>query len=216
VNAREANKAKRRDAILDAAIDLLNARDAAEVTTGEIANRAGVAPATVYNLIGTRDEMMLALVHRVLERLSVSLAALDPDDPIAAARVIVDETVRGFTANSAAFRQIVQYAQRRSDPNHELRDPSDLQVAAMERAQQLGILRRDVDAEALGRQIYVSYMGALTLWANGRLDDDGFGVVARHGLLVALTAGASERHRDRFAADLGVVAVTLVATSWRT
>ena len=47
---RDLNKAKRRDAILDAALTLLGSRDSNDITTEEIAALAGVSPATVYNL----------------------------------------------------------------------------------------------------------------------------------------------------------------------
>ena len=83
-----------------------------------------------------------------------------------------------------------------------LSDPSELQVTAMTTAQSMGIIRPDLDAAALGRQIFVSYSGALSLWSNGRLDDDGFLIAVRHGLLITLAA-ATEEHRTRFVGDLG-------------
>ncbi len=63
---RDLNKAKRRDAILDAAVTLLGTRDSADITTEEIAALAGVSAATVYNLVGTRNELMYQLVSRIL------------------------------------------------------------------------------------------------------------------------------------------------------
>jgi AcrR family transcriptional regulator len=185
MNTRQQSKAKRRDAILDAAITLLGVRDSHNVTTDEIADVAGVAPATVYNLIGTRDDLVHAIVARVLEDLAESLTALaadEPPDPIAAAFLVVDQTVHAFTTHSAAFRRIVALAQSTARAER-IHDPSNLQVKAMQAAQSMCIIRDDVDAAALGRQIFVSYSGALSLWSNDRLDDDGFSTVARHGLL---------------------------------
>ncbi|HSL74525.1 MAG TPA: TetR/AcrR family transcriptional regulator, partial [Ilumatobacteraceae bacterium] len=187
---RDVNKAKRRDAILDATVALFGQRSSDEVTTEEIAARAGVAPATVYNLIGTRDDVVRAVVARILAELADSLAELDPTDPIAAAELVVDQTVRAFVADPEAFRQIVRLAPRASSAGTDLVDPSEFQVAAMRQAQQLGILRADIDAAGLARQIYVSYTGAMSLWSTHRLDDDGFSVAARHGLFTALAAAA--------------------------
>ena len=91
MSTREQSKAKRRDAILDAAIALLGVRDSHEVTTEEIADVAGVAPATVYNLVGTRDDLVHAIVARVLDDLAESLTAMaadEPPDPIAVAFLV--------------------------------------------------------------------------------------------------------------------------------
>lgn len=211
---REANKAKRRHAILDATVSLLATRPSAEVTTEEIAALAGVSPATVYNLLGTRDDVLRAVVGRILTELAASLDQLDPGDPVAAAELVVDQTVRAFTADSAAFRQIVRLAPQGSQDGAGFGDPSEFQVTAMRRAQQLGIIRDDVDAAAVGRQIYLSYTGAMTLWGVGRLDDEGFGVAARHGLFTALAAAAVDGERDRFLARLRTLGATLEAASW--
>jgi AcrR family transcriptional regulator len=217
VSTREQSKARRRGAILDATIALLDVRDSHEVTTGEIAALAGVAPATVYNLIGTRDDLVHAVVARVLDDLGVALAALaanEPPDPIAAAFLIVDQSVDAFTTHSAAFRRIVALAQATSR-RERLDDPSNLQVVAMQVAQSIGIIRNDVDAAALGRQVHVSYSGALSLWCNGRLDDEGFLTVARHGLLTALAAAAADEHRARFLAEMSATGRRLEQMSWR-
>lgn len=211
---RDLNKSKRRDAILDAAVALLSERANDEVSTEEIAALAGVAPATVYNLVGTRDEVVTALVARVLSRLADSIADLDPGDPIAAAQLVVDQTVAAFVANSNAFRQVIAMAQR-SAANHSFGvDPSEFQVAAMRRAQQLGIIRDDLDAAAIGRQVFLSYTGAMTLWSAGRLDDAGFGTAARHGLVTALAAAATDAHRQRFLDELRDVGADLEHDGW--
>lgn len=216
MSTREQSKAKRRDAILDAAIELLGVRDSNEVSTEEIAQVAGVAPATVYNLVGTRSDLVLAIVARVLDDLTASLTALaadDSPDAIAAAFLIVDQTVQAFTNNSAAFRRIVALAQ--ATARHDgIDDPSNLQVKAMRAAQSMGIVRHDVDAGALGRQIFVSYSGALSLWCNGRLDDEGFSTAARHGLLTALAAAATDEHRDRFLTEMTTAGQRLEQVSW--
>lgn len=211
---RDVNKAKRRDAVLDATVELFGQRPSEQVTTEEIAVRAGVAPATVYNLIGTRDDVVRAVVARILADLSDSLEQLDPSDPIAAAELVVDQTVQAFVADSAAFRQIVRLAPRASSVGTELVDPSEFQVTAMRTAQRLGILRDDIDAAGLARQIYLSYTGAMTLWSAGRLDDHGFSTAARHGLFTALAAAAVDDERERFLDQVRVLGATLESDRW--
>ncbi len=161
---REQNKARRVEAILDAAVELFDDQPLDEITTERIAERAGVAPATVYNLVGTRERLLRAISDRVIEDLvdAVAGATASDTDPIAVAHLIVDHSVDAFTSHSRAYRRIVA-AGRTTDrlrSEHAI-DPSELQVAAMRDAQALGVLRDDVDPVALGRQIFISWIGAM-------------------------------------------------------
>ena len=213
---RERNKARRVEAILDAAVELLDEHPLDEITTEQIAERAGVAPATVYNLVGTRDRLLRSISDRVIEDLvdAVAGAAASDADPIAVAHLIVDRSVAAFTRHSRAYRRIVAAGRATDRARREGSiDPSELQVAAMRDAQELGVVRDDVDPVALGRQIFISWIGAMDHWADGSLDDDGFAVATRHGLLVVLAASAVDAHRDRFLDELRVSGAEL-ARSW--
>jgi len=211
---RDLNKAKRRDAILDAALTLLDSRDSNDITTEAIAALAGVSPATVYNLVGTRGEVIHQLVARIMEQLGESLNALDPTEPIAAAQLIIDQSVQAFVSNSNAYRQVVSIAQVTAGLRPEAVDPSSFQVTAMRKARAMGIIRKDIDAAGLARQIFLSYSGAATLWSSGRLDDAGFLTAARHGLFTALAAAATDEHRDQFLKRLRPLSKTLDKKAW--
>lgn len=209
---RERNKAMRIAAILDAAVELLDDGLLDDVTTEQIAARAGVAPATVYNLVGTRTELLRALVTRVVEDLvaAVARATADEEDPVSVAHLIVDRSVAAFTRHSGAYRQIVAAGRSVDQPaTPDWVDPSQLQVTALRRAQESGLLRADVETTGLGRQVYIAWIGAMEHWANGQLDDDGFGVAARHGLLTVLAAAAADDHRDHFLGELRVASAEL-------
>ena len=209
---RERNKAMRVAAILDAAIELLDEQPLDEVATDQIAERAGVATATVYNLVGTRDRLLRALSDRVVDDLveAVAHATARDDDPVAVARLVVDRSVAAFTGHSRAYQQIVAASQAIGRGRDEQRiDPSELQVAAFRRAREQGIVRADADPVALGRQVYLSWIGAMEQWSIGRLDDRGFAVATHHGLLVVLAASAADDHRDRFVRELATVGAEL-------
>ena len=212
---RDLNKAKRRDAILDAAVILLGTRDSSDITTEEIAALAGVSAATVYNLVGTRNELMYQLVGRILTDLAESLQALDPGDPIAAAQLVVDHTVRAFVSNPNAYRQVVAVTQRAAAAHPTPIEPSSFQVVAMRQAQSMGIIRNDIDASGLARQIFLSYTGAAMLWSSGRLDDAGLLTAARHGLFTALAAAATDDYRDQFLDRMRPLSKTLEKKAWR-
>lgn len=213
---RERNKAKRRHAILDATLQLLRSFPLAEVSTERIAAEAEVAPATVYNLVGSREELLLACVDRVVEQLVDALVQIDPtDDPIAAATAVVEQSSEAFIADGHAFRQIVGALRDIAGTGSALTiDPAQLQIAAMRAAQHHGLLRDDIDPAAVGRQIYLSYNGALFAWAALRLTDDGFRLAVRHGLWTALAAFASDTHRPDFLQHLRTLGPALTAAGY--
>ncbi|MEM9609500.1 MAG: TetR/AcrR family transcriptional regulator [Actinomycetota bacterium] len=208
---RERNKAKRVAAILDAAVELLGEHPLDDVTTEQIAAVADVSPATVYNLVGPRDELLRAIVARVVDDLvaEVARASAGDDDPVAVAELVVEWSVGAFTANSLAYRRIVAAGRSVGARRDGVIDPSQLQVAALRRARELGVLRGDVDPAGLGRQVYLSWIGSMEHWAEGRLDDRGFSVATRHGLFTVLAAAAVDPHRERFLAELRRLGVEL-------
>jgi AcrR family transcriptional regulator len=213
---RERNKAKRRNAIIDSTLELLRELPLAEVPIERIAARAEVSPATVYNLIGSREQLLLACVDRVIEQVVDTLVQIDPtDDPIGAAVVIVERSTEAFIADRHAFRQIIGALGDFSRTGSMMAfDPAQLQIAAMRAAQQLGILRHDVDPAAVGRQIYLSYNGALFAWAGLGLTDEGFRLAAHHGLWTALAAFGTETHRPTFVRRLRKIGPELTAAGW--
>jgi AcrR family transcriptional regulator len=211
---RDENKAKRRDAILDALISLLNSEQSADVTNEEIATLAGVAPATVYNLLGTRGDLMVAAMNRELDKLAESMAERRGQDPVEMAVRNLELAVDSFTANSAAFRRIIPIARRVATPETISHDPSSFQAEAMRLAQQAGVIRDDVDAGGLGRQIHLSYTGAITLWSTGRLDDEGLSIAVKHGLYTALAAAATEQYQPKFARQFMLLSKELEHSAW--
>ena len=211
---RDENKAKRHEAILDAAISLLGTRSSEDITTEEIAAAAGVASATVYNLVGTRTDLMHAAAQRLLRQLSDSIDALEPTDPIAVATLVIDQAVESLVSNSAAYRQVAAIAHSAYATKKGI-DPSNFQVEAMRRAQAMGIIRDDIDADGLGRQIFLGYIGAMMHWSAGRLDDAGFLIAARHGLATALAAAATDEHRDEFVDRMRPLSVALERNAWK-
>lgn len=197
---RERNKAKRRHAIIDAALELLRTIPLSGLSVEQIAAVAEVSPATVYNLVGTRDQLLVACVDRLVEGLEDALLSIDlTSDPIAAAFLVVEISSEAFIADGAAFRQILRVLNVLASEGTDLAvDPGQFEIAAMRAAHEKGILRDDVDPAATGRQISLSYNGALFAWSAGLLTDDGFRAAARHGLWSALAGSVTANYREGF------------------
>jgi AcrR family transcriptional regulator len=201
---RERNKAKRRDAVLEAALDLFDRDDPAPVTTERIAHVAELSVATVYNLVGTREQLLMALIDRLIADLVATSRAVDPPaDPIRGLRLFIELSVDVLVTRPTAYRRIVlQLTAVASADLHTQLSPGTLAATAFRHAQQSGAVRTDLDADALATQLYLSFNGALLRWAAGALTNDDFKTAALHGLATVLAAAATSKARSRALADL--------------
>lgn len=210
------NKARRRAAILDATLALLRSAPIEKVSIEAIAAQAGVAPATVYNLVGSRDQLLLACVDRLIDSLIDDLVRFPlNDDPIAAAVRIVESACDAFIVDGDAFRQIAGAVNGIARGGRSISvDPAQLQISAMRAALEAGHLRSDADPVALGRQVYLSYNGAFFAWAARQLTDEGFRAAALHGLWTVLVVSATDSNRDRFSVHARIAAERLVRAGY--
>ncbi|MCM2423845.1 TetR/AcrR family transcriptional regulator [Streptomyces sp. RKAG293] len=193
---REQHKAQRRLRILDATRELLRDGPEAVISTERIAERAQVAPATVYNLIGPRDKIWEALATGFMDELERRLAALGAGDP----REVVRSTVQLFVDDPVVSRRMV----REWEESGLVLDRSPLTQLrqAMVDARTRGLLRADIDADALAAAVATACVGALHQWVAGLIDDDRFLARALFALDVALAAAAADAYRDRLLAPL--------------
>jgi AcrR family transcriptional regulator len=208
------NKAKRRAAILDGALRLMRNAKLENVSIEAIAAEADVAPATVYNLIGSRDKLLIACVDRVLESLVTDLVQIRiNENPIEAALAIVQGSCEVFIADGDAFRQIVGAVNGLARSGESIAmDPAQLQISAMRAAKDAGLFCDDADPVSMGRQIFLSYNGAMFAWSAHKLTDEGFRAAAIHGLWTVLLAFSSDNHREEFAQQARSAARELAAT----
>ncbi|MGL4175894.1 MAG: TetR/AcrR family transcriptional regulator [Dermatophilaceae bacterium] len=186
---RDAAKAERRARILQAARALLRTQDPTEVGMADVAAAAGVALSTVYELVGTRERLQVALVDAVLDELDQGLSELAEPDPLVRARVAVKLSVSLFVRDEELFRRIWPSPTQFGDRLHGLRSrPVRLQVDALTEARHARRIARHANPDVLGLQIYATFVGALQLWLSGGLDDPGFETTAVRGLDVVLVA----------------------------
>ncbi|CAM5657716.1 TetR/AcrR family transcriptional regulator OS=Streptomyces alboniger OX=132473 GN=CP975_28860 PE=4 SV=1 [Streptomyces alboniger] len=82
------------------------------------------------------------------------------------------------------------------------RSPFDRLRRAMAQAQTQGVLRADVETDALAAVVATACTGALHQWVAALIDDDRFLARALLALDVALAAAATDSHRDRLLSRL--------------
>lgn len=195
LSLRERNKGVRRTRILESARELLRERPEAALTTEQIAARAEVAPATVYNLIGPRDKVWEALAASFTDELERRLAAGGARDPLARAREVVRLTVELFVEEPTVSRRMLREWEESALVLHP--SPHDHLRRALADAQSQALLRTDVDVGTLAAVVGSGCVGAMHQWVAGLVDDEHFRARGLLALDVALAAAAEDPHRGR-------------------
>jgi len=197
---RERHKQRRRERILEAIRELLRECPQETPTVERIAELADLSPATVFNLLGPREQQWAALCEELLGELDTCLAFAAEEDPREQARRIVSETAELFIADAAVFRHLVNNWERGGPLLQE--NPVPRLRAALRRGQTAGMLRPDLHVEALVGHIATACGGALRHWAAGQISDAAFRRRVRFAVDVVFAAGASEDWATELVAPL--------------
>jgi AcrR family transcriptional regulator len=187
---RERHKHQRRERILEAIRELLREFPSETPTVERIAELADVSPATVFNLVGPREQQWAEVADALLRELDARLALTADEDPRERARMIVSEAVELFIADSAVSQHLVNSWGRSATLMRE--NPIPHLRAAIRQGQELGILRPDLNIGALAGHIAIACGGALRQWAAGQIGDDAFRARTRFAVDVVFAAAASE------------------------
>ncbi|HTU78336.1 MAG TPA: TetR/AcrR family transcriptional regulator [Solirubrobacteraceae bacterium] len=200
VGLRERHKQQRRERILEAIRELLRDCPDETPTVERIAALADLSPATVFNLVGPREQQWAALCEELLRELDECLALAADDDPRGQARRIVSETAELFIADAAVSKHLLNSWGRsgallQDSPLPRLR-------IALRRGQATGMLRSDLHIEALVGHMATACGGALRQWAADQISDAAFRKRVRFAVDVVFAAGASEDWAAELSAPL--------------
>ncbi len=190
VGLRERHKQQRRERILEAIRELLRECPQEAPTVERIAELADLSPATVFNLVGPREQQWAALSDALLRELDACLTFTADEDPREQARRIVSETAELVIADPAVSRHLVNSGGRIDSLLQE--NPVSQLRAALRGGQATGMLRPDLHVEALVGHIATAAGGALRQWAAGQITDAAFRARVRFAVDVVFAAGASE------------------------
>ncbi len=216
---REVNVQARRQRILQAARELLAQGGVAALSMRKLGEHAELSVNTLYNLVGSRDRILTALIEDAIERLAQVFRDQPPtDDPIERCHALVATSVRHVVEAPAVFRAMaVARHERMSSNGAEDRRTTERAVTvlteAIDNAVAHGSLMATLDSRRLGEKVHEGWTAALEQWAFGLIDDAVFATRALHGLHLVLLAVATDSVRPRLQQTLQQLEEQLVVPS---
>lgn len=208
---REANVAARRQHILESARALLQEAGPEGLSMRKLARQAGLSVTTLYNLLGSREQILQALIKDSVKRLEEP--APDPRatrDPLRRAVRAMEGILQYVIDNGDLLRPLIVADFRtgswaslgKQDEGAHFKSSKEAVRAAITEALDGGQLQNVVGLEFLEVQLHVGWELALDLWAFGLLDDEGFRLKSLSGFYVTLLAFAEPDVRPRIEKEL--------------
>jgi len=196
---REEAKKGRRKQILSAARDLVRETGRTGFSMRALAERANVSLVTPYNLLGSKQSIMYALLDEDLQKYAERLARSNKD-----ALDLFFEAValsRKFFANEPDYYRAVLFAIY-NDGGREYRSMfrgprRALWRALVEDARNSGFLSPEVDADAFADNLALIFFAAILEWVSGEAKLEEMEARTQYGFALALLAFANPDCRDR-------------------
>ena len=205
---RERNVEVRRQQILQAARVLLSRGGIAALSMRKLAEEAELSVNTLYNLWGTREEILRALTLDARDRMEAELPIeASPEDPIAYCRTLVQATIRELCRQHEFFRPMIlawlegEIAGQPS-PIEPMEHSIRLLSRVLQAARKEELLECPMKPEQVAWQIQHGAQFASIQWALGRIDDAHFEARALYGVNLAFLGIVREERRPEIRTKL--------------
>jgi AcrR family transcriptional regulator len=164
----------------------------------ELALEADVSVASLYNLIGGRDDVVRALGFYLLEELDEAFVHVKAGDPIERAQKLLITVIDTIIKDLPQPLVLVLLSDVRLYSN--LRpplQPSKALTDALQAMVDAGMLRNDLPINLMAKQVWWTHTAYLRQWADGFLNERELRAATLHSLDVCLLAMGTESVRDR-------------------
>ncbi len=199
MSLREVGKARRRGRILRAARRLIESGGAESIALKPVADAAELSLATLYNLFGSKEGVLIALLLESIQSFEERLSKLAPTRPVDRLAAIADLAVAEFTAHERFYRSLfhsIEQMGSRTQLLAVIRRCVDLGHESIAQAIEAGDLEPLVEPRVLAHQIFMAFVHALRTWSSGGSSSDLFAAQVAHFRSVMLAAVAHEPLRS--------------------
>jgi len=182
---------RRRNKILEAARSIIETEGVQGLSVRQLANRSGLVVKTLYNLYGSKENILVSLIEQGTAEVdaTIATAAVSLSDFTSSISALEDVVLRSATILKPAMLASFHLSGARDTSAlamHKRR--SQAIEAALSAAQDNGLIRIDTDAHVVAWLLYRSYVEVLTDWAFGVLSDQQFKDNSRFAVLTSLHA----------------------------
>lgn len=202
MDVRSQNKEKRRQRILFEARRIITCDGFDALTTRGLADAAGVTQPTLYNLIGTKDDIFRVLMVESMTRIWERLQSFEGANPLDTIEAVIMEPIELFAADEGYYRAAVIAGDRVHASNEAGSDLTDakffidresvrMATEATQNGIDAGLLKGRVPAEILGEQIYICCRTPMRDWAYGFISLEQFRTQALRGIYMTLAIDAA-------------------------
>jgi AcrR family transcriptional regulator len=177
MSTREEKKKKTKRAILDSAISLFNEKGYDNTSIEQISQKAGVGKGTIYSYFNSKKSIIKGFCEYELEKIHHQLVAQSNEDSsVLDQMLIIFMTEFDHVTQNPEFGRL--YLRETLFPDDEGRNGAadfdekyfEILFPILERGQQRGELREDVEHLFLCAHFYSLYIIVISAWYSGRLD----------------------------------------------
>jgi AcrR family transcriptional regulator len=195
--------AERRERILAAAREIIGQRGYEALTMRDLARASRVTVPTVYNLVGSKEEVLFAAIEEQTARFEAGLAAGGELPPAQRLIAIVDAAATEYLRMPRYYRSLLTLLLV-SDSAHGMRRRVDRAIStptgeALSAMREAGELATWLELRPLRGRLRAHLQMTSLQWAVGGLTDDGLRATARYGaalLMGAATVGATRSYYE--------------------
>jgi AcrR family transcriptional regulator len=162
---------QRQRRILDVARREIAALGYDAITMQGLANASEVSVKTLYNLYGSKDELLLAAVENLLEQLRQHPSLAEAPPGVASLLAFYDVLDNQIVA-TPHYAEVMAKTMFRADKDHRLTrillgDTGNFASAALEASIDQGEVRSDIDTVAIGKLLMANAWGVILAWSKG-------------------------------------------------
>ena len=204
---------RRRGTIIEATRQLLSESEAEKVLVADVAQRAGVSVATVYNLVGPRDQLLVSVLDHAVEEIEARLEVLPRGDGVEACLATVGIACEVVLADATAHRRVLSSLGTLSSELWLATGLTQLIRDAVAGAVEASVLNPALATESLATAIQLGFRGVLVSWAYGRLSDATLGSHAELQASYLLAYAASDGSRAAIQRRIQALEATVATTA---
>lgn len=201
---RARNMQKRRARILAEAGNLLARGGIEALNLRDLARRAGVTVPTIYNLIGKKEDVFLALAAGVLAEIEARIAPAGGADPLSVATAVVVESTQLFSEDENYYRaaflaveELDQGGQHHAEVARIYAWVESLMRFGIDACREAQLIRGRVPAASMSQLMTRNFRMSCRGWAFGHYTIDEFRRQAISDLYIILAADAVETFHAR-------------------